>query len=316
VEVNKLGNTGIEVSKLCFGSLTMGPLQKNLSHQEGGRLLMHGFENGINFVDTAELYETYGHIKKALEVINRDDFVIASKSYAYSRDTAEEGLKKALKEMKTDRVDIFLLHEQESQHSIKGHYEALEYFIKKKEEGYIQAVGISTHRIAAVEASLSIKEIEVLHPIVNVAGLGIQDGNIGEMLMLLEKAYQQGKGIYGMKPLGGGNLLRSFRECFEFVLNIPHLHSIAIGMQSFEEIDSNLAIVKGEYNWEAYVAGKGLENKKLNIADWCEGCGSCVKACTHKALIIQQDRLIVDHDKCVLCGYCSKYCPQFCIKVV
>ena len=312
----RLGNTEIGVSKLCFGSLTMGPLQKDLSHQEGGRLLIHGFESGINFVDTAELYETYGHIKCALEVIKRDDFVIATKSYAYSRDTAEESLHKALKEMKTDRVDIFLLHEQESQHTIKGHYEALEYFIKKKEEGYIKAVGISTHRISAVEASLSMKEIEVLHPIVNIAGLGIQDGNIDEMLALLEKAYEQGKGIYGMKPLGGGNLLRSFKECFEFVLNIPFIHSVAVGMQSINEIDSNIAIAKGEYNWEAFDKGNRLENKRLNIADWCETCGSCVKECSHKALTIVQDKLVIDHDKCVLCGYCSKYCPQFCIKVV
>ena len=313
---NLLGNTGLLVSKLCFGSLTMGPLQKNLTPEEGGRLLIHGYEGGINFVDTAELYETYPHINNALKYLRREELIIATKSYAYSKETAEKSLQKALKEMDTDTIDIFLLHEQESGLTIKGHFEALEYFIRKKEEGYIKAVGISTHRIEAVEASLKIKEIEVLHPIVNIAGLGIQDGSIEEMLAALQKAHQMGKGIYGMKPFGGGNLLRSFKECFDFVLKIPYLHSIAVGMQSIEEIEINLAIADGRLNGKELEEKIQLANKYLNIANWCELCGNCVKACSHKALTISKDKLVVDHEKCVLCGYCSRYCPQFCIKVV
>ena len=94
MEKKKLGNTNIEVSRLCFGSLTMGPLQTNLSPAEGGELLLYGFENGINFIDTAELYETYKHIKHALKYWDRDKVIIATKSYAYSRETAENSLKK------------------------------------------------------------------------------------------------------------------------------------------------------------------------------------------------------------------------------
>lgn len=311
-----LGNTGLLVSKLCFGSLTMGPLQKNLSTEEGGRLLVHGYEGGINFIDTAELYETYSHINYALKHVGRDELVIATKSYAYSKDTAEVSLQKALKEIGTDMIDIFLLHEQEDEFTIKGHYEALEYFLKKKEEGYIRAVGISTHKISAIESSLKYKEIEVLHPIVNISGLGILDGSIEEMLKALSKARELGKGIYGMKPFGGGNLLRSFIECFDFVLGLPQLHSIAIGMQSIKEIDTNIAIAKGEFDAKTLLGTSPLENKSLNIASWCETCGKCVEACSHKALAIIEDRLIIDYDKCVLCGYCSRYCPYFCIKVV
>lgn len=294
----------------------MGPLQKNLSPEEGGRLLIHGYEGGINFIDTAELYETYPHINFALKHIDREELVIATKSYAYSKATAEKSLNKALKEMETDIIDVFLLHEQENEFTIKGHYEALEYLIKKKEEGYIKAVGISTHNIAAVEASLRYNEIEVIHPIVNISGLGIQDGKIEEMLKALIKAKELGKGIYGMKPFGGGNLLRSFMECFDFVLGLPQLHSIAIGMQSIKEIDTNIAVVKGEFDRRALMETNTLDNKSLNIASWCETCGSCVKACSHKALAIIDDRLVIDYEKCVLCGYCSRYCPYFCIKVV
>lgn len=294
----------------------MGPLQANLSPREGAELLVYGYEKGINFLDTAELYDNYAHIGEALKIIGRDNMIIATKSYAYSRETAEASLSKAMTELKVDVLDIFLLHEQESQHTLKGHYEALEYFIEMKNKGYIKALGISTHHIAAIKESLSYDEIEVLHPIVNKSGLGIQDGTIDEMLYSLELAAEKGKGIYGMKPLGGGNLLRSFKESMDFVLKIPLLHSIATGMQSKEEIDINTAIFNGNPMDEALLGKVSLKNKKLQIADWCQACGSCITGCSHGALAMKAGKLAVDHERCVLCGYCSKRCPHFCIKVV
>ncbi|SES72028.1 Aldo/keto reductase family protein [Natronincola peptidivorans] len=316
MEKNKLGNTSLLVSKLCFGSLTMGPLQANKSPKEGAKLLLHSFEKGVNFIDTAELYETYPHISEALKSWKRDEIVIATKSYAYSKKTAEDSLRKALKEMNTDYIDIFLLHEQESQHTLRGHQEALEYFLAMKEKGFIKAIGISTHTIAAVEASLAMKEIEILHPIVNKEGLGIQDGTIEEMIKLLIKGYNLGKGIYGMKPLGGGNLLKSFNACFEFVLGLSCLHSIAVGMQTVEEIDANISIFEGK-GIEAELLTK-IENinRQLKIDFWCEVCGNCMRACSHGALEIINNKLIIKQEKCVLCGYCSKCCPHFCIKVI
>lgn len=316
MDLNKLGNSSIIVSRLCFGSLTMGPLQANLSPEEGGNLLLYGFEKGINFIDTAELYGTYAHIGYALGNWKRENVVIATKSYAYSEKTAEESLTKALLEMDTDYVDIFLLHEQESSHTIRGHYEALEYFIKMKEKGYIRSVGISTHTISAVKAALSYDEIEILHPIVNKTGLGIQDGSIQEMGEYLAQAYNLGKGIYGMKPLGGGNLLKDFKNCFDFVLNLPFLHSIAVGMQTREEIDINVSVFNGEEINKDILEKVRRKKRKLLIDFWCEACGNCVEACGHNALSIVNNKIVVDTNACVLCGYCSKTCPQFCIKVI
>ncbi|AOY77002.1 aldo/keto reductase [Clostridium formicaceticum] len=316
MENNLLGNTSLLVSKLCFGSLTMGPLQANKSPEEGGRLLLHGFEKGINFIDTAELYETYPHIQNALNQWDREKIIIATKSYAYSRETAEASLHKALKEMNIDYIDIFLLHEQESQYTLKGHWEAFTYFMKMKEKGYIKALGISTHTIAAVAASLEIKEIEVLHPIVNMAGLGIQDGSIEEMVHLLEKAKKMGKGIYGMKPLGGGNLLKNYKDCLDFVLDLSCLDAIAVGMQTIEEIDDNVAVFEGKDIDEALLTKIKNKKRRLMIDFWCEACGKCAETCSHRALMMTDEGLVVDHEKCVLCGYCSKSCPHFCIKVI
>ena len=61
-----LGNTGIRVSTICFGVLTIGPLQAGLKVQDGAEVVSYALERGINFLDTAESYGTYPYIKEAL----------------------------------------------------------------------------------------------------------------------------------------------------------------------------------------------------------------------------------------------------------
>ena len=310
-----LGNTGINVSKICFGSLTMGPLQRNLSAFEGASLIEYAFEQGINFIDTAELYETYAHIGEALKRIPRERFVIASKSYAYSEETAKVSLEKALRELNTDYLDVFMLHEQMSEHTIRGHYEAIEYFLKMKQEGKIKALGISTHYVAGVKAAIKYPEIEIVHPITNINGLGIQDGSREDMEIALRQFKAKGGGILGMKPLGGGNLLGNVDACFDYILAQEYIDAIAFGMQSFAEIDYNIRRINQQPISEGLREAVATGEKRLKVADWCIGCGACVKKCDHKALRLENGMAVVDEARCVLCGYCSSVCPEFCIKV-
>ncbi len=311
-----LGDTGIKVSELCFGSLTIGPLQANLDITEGAEIISYAFSKGINFIDTAEIYNNYGHIKEALKAVNRKDIVIATKSYSYSNETAEKSLSKALKELGTDYIDIFLLHEQESIHTIRGHYEAIEYFIKAKEKGIIRAVGISTHRIEAVLAANQYREIEVIHPIINKIGIGIQDGNVEDMINALKISYNNGKGIYGMKPLGGGHLIKDVEGAVEFVRKVPYLHSFAMGMQSKDEVDANINLINTRYIPDDIKKRINKKERRLHVADWCIGCGSCVDTCKNDGIHLIDDKAVPDMEKCVLCGYCARKCPEFCIKVI
>ncbi|HEY9062487.1 MAG TPA: aldo/keto reductase [Pseudobacteroides sp.] len=310
----ELGNTGIKVSRLCFGGLIIGPLQANMSVEEGARVIADAFEMGVNFIDTAELYGTYPHIREAIR-ISKFKPVVASKSYAYSKESARDSVEKARREMDIDVLDIFLLHEQESRLTLRGHKDALDYYLEQKEKGIIKAVGVSTHNVEVVDAAADMPEIDVIHPIVNKAGLGIGDGTIDEMLAAVRKAFEAGKGIYSMKPLGGGNLLRSFDECLEFVLKLPFIHSIALGMQSLEEVRMNVSIFNNQEVSENI--RYALINKKriLHIDYWCNGCGNCVNRCRQKALKVADGKAEVDMDKCVLCGYCSGVCTMFAIKI-
>ncbi|OQB25332.1 MAG: ferredoxin [Firmicutes bacterium ADurb.Bin182] len=314
MEKIKLGNTGIEVSRLCFGTLTMGPLQRNLPLNEGAALLERAFSLGVNFLDTAEIYGTYPYVNKALTI--KRDVVVCTKSYAYDAATAEESWRKAVKGIGREFIDIFLLHEQESEHTLRGHREAIEFYLKKQRQGYIGAFGVSTHFIRCVQASLKYPEIQVIFPLINLSGVGIADGTTDQMLGAIKSASDLGKGIIAMKPLGGGHLIGRREHALKFILGLDCVHTIAIGMQSIAEVNYNCAVFSGRLPDESDAGLIRNQKRELLIQSWCEGCGTCVSVCKSGAIGLENGKAKVDPDKCVFCGYCAGRCPQFCIKVI
>jgi Aldo/keto reductase family. len=313
---NLLGNTGIRVSKVCFGSLSISPLQTSITKNEAVKVLSCAFDHGVNFIDTAEIYDNYDVIAEFINSYYPDDLVIATKCYAYTADMAEKSLIRALKELKREYIDIFLLHEQESIYTLKGHAEAIEYFIKAKENGYIRAFGISTHTVDAVRAVAGMNEIEVIHPIINVGGIGILGGSRDDMLHAIQRVHRLGKGIYAMKVLGGGHLIGEARPAIDFVSSIKEISSIAIGMQSEDEVIADVCMINGEDVPEDISARLNRRVRRLVIEEWCDLCGACIDRCVQGALRVDGDAVVVDMDRCTLCSYCVGACPHFYIKVV
>lgn len=310
----ELGNTGLVVSGLCMGVLTIGPLQSNLSLPQGADVLAYALKRGINFFDTAKIYKTYPYIKKAIEDSGIRP-VITTKSYDYTYAGMKDSVEEALDEMGISYIDIFMLHEQESELTLKGHREALQYLAEAREKGIVQAIGISTHSVQGVLAGARSSAVEVIHPLINRRGLGIMDGSRDEMLDAISYAYNCGKGIYAMKALGGGNLIGEAYESFQFVRSLNTIQSMAVGMQSREEVDLNISWMEGrrDIDLEKRVRQKP---RRLLIEEWCQGCGSCTEHCRYGALSLKDNAAAVDGSKCILCGYCSRFCNDFCIKIV
>ena len=314
MEYRCLGKTGIHVSRLCFGSLTIGPLQANLSVSEGARLIELALDQGVNFIDTAALYGTYPHIRQAI-AHRQQKPVIASKSYDYTRDGMRESLSRALTDLDVPQVDIFLLHEQESALTLAGHREALEYLLEAKRDGLVRAVGFSCHTVAAVRAAQTMPEIDVVHPLMNMKGIGIKDGTVEDMLAAIASLHQMGIGIFGMKPLGGGHLIQQNWQALKYVLSVPHLDAIAVGMASPEEIELNCKLFAGLPLPEHLQVSLRQKKRQLLVHDWCSGCGSCTTRCPQHALQVQEGQAVVDENLCILCGYCGAHCPDFCLKI-
>lgn len=309
-----LGKSGISVSRLCFGTLTIGPLQANLSVGEGSRLIELALDQGVNFIDTAELYGTYPHIRRAIRD-RREKPVLASKSYAYTREGMKESLERAMDGMGVDVVDIFLLHEQESHLTLKGHRDAFDYLLEAKQDGLVRAVGFSCHTVAALRAAQTMPEIDVVHPLVNLDGVGIRDGTVEDMLAAVAALHHNGVGVFAMKPLGGGHLIGKNQEALRFVLRQPHLDAIAVGMASPAEIHFNCALFAGKDAGDELARSLRLTQRRLQVHDWCTGCGTCVTHCPQQALQVTEGRVKADEAACVLCGYCGAHCPDFCLKI-
>lgn len=314
MQFRALGNTGITVSRLCFGTLTISWLQKNFSVADGGRLLAAAFAAGVNFVDSAELYRTYKHIGEAMKLSGNSDIVIAGKSYASEKTAMLKSVDSALRDIGRDYIDVFLLHEQESVFTLRGHAGALEALVEAKRSGKVRALGISTHCVAAVRSAALIPEIDVIHPLINVMGLGICDGTAADMLKAIRLAVECGKGIYAMKALGGGHLLKSAQRSMQWAVEQNDFAAVAVGMQSLAEIEANSRLFSGEPAESAFELA-AREQRELMIQDWCAGCGACVARCRSGALQIINGKATVDRKKCRLCGYCAEVCKEFCIKV-
>lgn len=311
-----LGNTGICINPLVYGTLPLGPLQAAVSPAEGGRLIRYALERGVNLLDTAELYQTYPHIRAALDGYSGEVF-IASKTHANTAELARTHVERALRELGVERLDIVHLHGARVADPFTDRAEVIAELVKMKGEGKIAHVGLSAHYISAVRKAVEHPEIEVVHPLINRTGMGIIDGTAEEMAGAIAACAAAGKGIYAMKALAGGNLISSARESLRYVLGLPGVHGLAIGMLSEAEIEGNLALFeRDEADERLWDELEGRRRKLTIMQAFCKGCGACVPACTNDALQIVDGKAEVDDDNCILCGYCGAACPEFMIRVV
>ena len=175
-----LPNTDIKVSKICLGTMTFG---NQNTEAEGHAQLDYAVDQGVNFIDTAELYpvpataETSGRTSKIigtwLKNKKREDVVIASKiagtgdytahirTTGFTADSIKEAVDLELKRLQTDYIDLYQLHWPERQTNTFGvrdykhnpndpwtdnFKEVLEALNQVKKEGKIREIGLSNEK--------------------------------------------------------------------------------------------------------------------------------------------------------------------------
>jgi uncharacterized protein len=316
MKTTMLGSTGLRIVPLVFGTLPLGPLQAGLSVEDGAGLIRYALERGVTMLDTAELYGTYPQIRAALSGFT-GPVVIASKTHAATAADARCHVERGLRELGRDCLDIVHIHGARLADPFTDRAAVLDELLLMKEEGKIGHVGLSSHYIAAFRRAAAHPEIEVIHPLINRTGMGIMDGSAEEMAEAIAACGKNGQGVYAMKALAGGNLIAEARAAIRYVLGLPGVHALALGMLSREEIDANLELCTtdsaDDRAWELLEQRK---RKFMIMEKFCTGCGACAAACTADALFVEEGVARVAAGKCILCGYCAAACPEFLIRVV
>ena len=152
MQYTKLGNSGIEISRLCLGCMSFGVAgtMHNWTLDEKGtdEIVARALEHGINFFDTANCYsqgtseEFLGHT--LLRHVPRNKIVLATKVYFneghLSRAAILREIDGSLKRLGTDYVDLYIIHRFDKDTPIEETMEALDSLVKA---GKVRALGAS-----------------------------------------------------------------------------------------------------------------------------------------------------------------------------
>src|ERR1700688_238804 len=227
VEYATLGNTGLLVSKLCFGTMTFGDgrgLFKAISSvgQAGAdELVKTSIDGGINFFDTADNYtegESENILGQSLKNLNiaRKDVVIATKVYSRvgpgrndigaSRGHIMNGVEASLRRLQTDYIDLYQIHGNDSVTPVGETLRALDTLVQ---QGKVRYIGCSNWHAWKIAKALGISEyrnlarFDTLQAYYSIAGRDLER----EIVPLLEA---EKVGLLVWSPLAGGLLSGKF----------------------------------------------------------------------------------------------------------
>jgi len=249
-----LGNTGLRVSKLGFGTYDFGVPSLNISAVEGGRILAEAYKLGVNFWDASDDYGSHPHVASALKLVPRREVVISTKTSAKNGEEAEKSLRNSLRELETDYIDIFLLHYVKSDW-IDGCRKVLKELCDLKTTGIVKAVGLSTHSVVVVEETSQFEEVDVIMAICCRAeqslisefreNIPLEDGSIGQMLQAIKLAHHREKGVIAMKVLGTGisPLVDDYQSSIKSIAELDFVDAMVIGMKSLVEVKKNASVI-------------------------------------------------------------------------
>lgn len=242
----KLGKTGLVVPRLALGTGTHGGKQSSdmtrMGIQNWLKIARHAHERGITFYDAADLYGSHQNVKEILKEVPREKATLLSKIWTrpedWNKDAPMKTIDRFRKETGSDYLDILLLHcmtNSKWQEEKKPYIEAMS---EAKQKGIVKTVGVSCHNFEALKLAADDPWVDVILARINPEGV-IMDASPDEVMAVLKKAHDSGKGIIGMKIFGEGKLTEeSQREkSLKYVIGSKNIDCMTIGITSVEQVD-------------------------------------------------------------------------------
>lgn len=243
-DVIKLGNTGIEVSRLAMGTGTHGVNRSsNQTRKLGvkglGELLHAAYDQGVFFWDSADQYGTHPHLKEGLKYVPREKVVILTKTHATTAEEMKADLDRFRQEIGTDYLDIVLLHVQTKPNWPEIKAAGMEVLSEAREQGIIRAHGVSCHTLEALKAAAKSDWVQVDLARINPYGAHM-DAEVPVVVDVLKDMKKKGKGVIGMKLFGAGDLTDRRDECLQYTLAQDFVDCFTIGQEDRNQMEDLL----------------------------------------------------------------------------
>ena len=265
MQYNKLGKTGLNVSRLGLGCMRL-PFVNGDGHQgvdipKAIELIQYAADNGVNYFDTAFGYhgkQSEAILGEALEHKRKEVVYVTKQPFweMHDKATIRRNLEDTLKKLRTDYIDAYLLHRimPPSWEAIQQQ-EIFAELDKFKQEGLIRNVGFSYHGDANTFKDVAAKYpwdmCKVQHNLLDINREVTPDG--------IKFAGELGLGVAIMEPLRGGGLAhapqvvqdvynksehkRTAAEWeFRHLVNMPEISVVVSGMTTLEQLKENIAM--------------------------------------------------------------------------
>ena len=229
MEYTMLGSTGLRISRMGFGGI---PIQKT-DAQVTRALMEELVAHGVNYIDTARGYTvSEAYLGEALVGL-RDNFVLATKSMARTKETMARDIETSLQNLRTDHIDLYQVHNPSLSEleQVVAPGGALEALLEAKAAGKIRHIGVTAHMAAVFERALTLPWVETVMFPYNIVETQ------GEALM--KRAHEQGVGFICMKPLAGG-ALEDATLAMRFIAQNPDVSVVIPGMCDVREVRQNI----------------------------------------------------------------------------
>lgn len=256
MQLRSLGSTQIQVSVLGLGTVKFGRNQRVKYPQaftipddrQVSALLEQARDVGINVLDTAPAYGCSEERLGRLLPGKREDWVLVTKAgeefvneqsyFDFTPQHIEYSVKRSLQRLRTDYLDVVLVHSDGRDQEIIEGYEVFATLAKLKQQGWIRAFGMSTK--TEIGGRLTVEHADVV--------MATYNPMYTEEQAVLEYAYEQKKGVLIKKALASGHLLRTqepnpVRVSLQFALHPPAVSSVVIGTIDPDHLAANAALV-------------------------------------------------------------------------
>ncbi|PGT87135.1 aldo/keto reductase [Bacillus sp. AFS040349] len=210
MDYRKIGNTDLKVSNLSLGASSLGSVFREINEEEGIRTVHMAIDMGINLIDVSPYYgltKAESVLGRAIHGIQREKFFLSTKAgrfgdneFDFSGDRITESLEESLKRLKTDYVDILLLHDIEFGSFNQIVEEGIPALQKLKKEGKIRYFGVSGLPLDIFNKTLEQTTLDV---ILSYCHYSLNDTSLLEITPLLE---ERKVGLINASPLSMGLL--------------------------------------------------------------------------------------------------------------